>query len=399
MLGVVQLRNASVDMLPEFGLPQVQVQTAGARACPSAEVEQLITIPLEDEFNGLPFLNTLRSQSVPGLSAIELTFNAGTDIYRARQLVTERVAQGPSIVNVGTPPVMIQPLSSTARVMMIGLSSKSVSPINMSTLARWRIRPRLLAVPGVANVTIWGQRDQQLQVLVDPAKLVQNGVTLDQIINTTGDAMWTSPLSFVEASSPGADGFIDTPNQRISLQHILPISKPKDLAEVPIEDVLKGPQLTLGQVTTVVEDHPAMRGDAVLPGGPGFLLVVEKFPDANTLAVTKGVQDAMAALEPGLTGDHRQHVGLPAGDVYLHRAAQRRLRRADRAPARHAVARTRLAVVAGRADRVRRRCCSPTSRPRTCSTCAARRSTRCPRRPRRRGRRRSWTTSSPASRR
>ena len=300
VLGILQLRNASVDSLPEFGLPQVQVQTQ-AVGLSAAEVEQLITIPLEDEFNGLPFLNTLRSQSIPGLSAIALTFNAGTDIYRARQLVTERVAQGPSIVNVGTPPVMIQPLSSTARVMMVALSSKTVPLINMSTLARWRIRPRLLAVPGVANVTIWGQRDQQLQVLVDPNRLQQAGVTLDQVINTTGDAMWTSPLSFVQASSPGADGFIDTPNQRISVQHVLPISTPQDLAQVPVEDVTGAPK-TLGSVTTVVEDHPALIGDAALPTGPGFLMVVEKFPNANTLQVTKGIEDAMAALQPGLTG-------------------------------------------------------------------------------------------------
>jgi len=106
VLGVLQLRHASVDTLPEFGLPQVQVQTQ-ALGLSAAEVEQLITVPLEDEFNGLPFLDTLRSQSVPGLSAIELTFNPGTDIYQARQLVTERVAQGPSVVNVGTPPVML----------------------------------------------------------------------------------------------------------------------------------------------------------------------------------------------------------------------------------------------------------------------------------------------------
>jgi Cu/Ag efflux pump CusA len=109
-------------------------------------------------------------------------------------------------------------------------------------------------------------------------------------------------LSFVQASSPGADGFIDTPNQRISVQHVLPISTPKDLSQVPIEDTKGGKDIPLGSVTTVVEDHPALIGDAALPSGPGFLLVVEKFPGANTLAVTKGIEDAMSALAPGLTG-------------------------------------------------------------------------------------------------
>ena len=300
VVGVGSLRHGSVDTLPEFLPPQVQVQTE-ALGLSVQEVEQLITVPLEDEFNGLAYLDRLRSQSVPGLSSIELTFKPGTDIYKARQLVTERVAQGPAVVNVGTPPVMIQPQSAQSNTMMIGLSSKSTSLIDLSTLARWRIRPRLLAVPGVANVTIWGQRDQQLQVLVDPAKLHAAGVTLSQVINTTGDAMWTSPLTFVEASSPGADGFIDTPNQRLSVQHILPITRPQDLAQVPLEDTT-GKTVKLGDVTQVVEDHPAMRGDAVLAAGSGFLLVVEKLPGANTLAVTKGVEQAMAELKPGLTG-------------------------------------------------------------------------------------------------
>ncbi|MEY9967232.1 Cu/Ag efflux pump CusA [Streptacidiphilus sp. MAP12-16] len=301
-VGFGSLRHAAVDTLPEFLPPQVQVQTE-ALGLSVNEVEQLVTVPLEDEFNGLAFLDHLRSQSVPGLSSIELTFKPGTDIYKARQLVTERVAQGPAVVNVGTPPVMIQPQSSESRTMMVGLSSRTTSLIDLSTLARWRIRPRLLAVPGVANVTIWGQRDQQLQVLVDPAKLHARGVTLSQVINTTGDAMWTSPLTFVEASSPGADGFIDTPNQRLSVQHILPITKPEDLAKVPLEDITGSkPPVKLGDVTTVVEDHPAMRGDAILSSGPGFLLVVEKLPGANTLAVARGVEAAMADLKPGLTG-------------------------------------------------------------------------------------------------
>ncbi|SEL66373.1 efflux RND transporter permease subunit [Streptacidiphilus jiangxiensis] len=304
-LGIWSLRNAAVDTLPEFLPPQVQVQTE-ALGLSANEVEQLITVPMEDELNGVAYLDHLRSRSLPGLSDIELTFKPGTDIYHARQLVQERVNQGPAVVNVGTPPVMVQPLSAETRGLMVGISSSTVSPIDLSTLARWRIRPRLLAVPGVANVTIWGQRDQQLQVLIDPAKLRAKGVTLSQVINTTGDAMWTSPLTFVEASTPGADGFIDTPNQRLSVQHLLPISTPQDLAKVPVEVDTGVSKLKLGDVATVVEDHPALRGDAVLTSqsadGTGFLLVVEKFPGADALAVDRGVRQAMAELAPGLQG-------------------------------------------------------------------------------------------------
>ncbi|RAG82774.1 AcrB/AcrD/AcrF family protein [Streptacidiphilus pinicola] len=304
-LGIGSLRNAAVNTLPEFLPTQVEIQTE-AIGLSTNEVEQLITVPMEDELNGIAFLDHLRSRSLPGLSDIELTFKPGTDIYQARQLVQERVTQGPAVVNVGTPPVMVQPLSAESRALMVGISSTSVNPINLSTLARWRIRPRLLAVPGVANVTIWGQRDQQLQVLVDPAQMHAKGVTLTQVINTAGDAMWTSPLSFVEASSPGADGFIDTPNQRLSVQHLLPISTPQDLARVPVEVDTGASKLKLGDVAQVVEDHPALRGDAVLTSqagdGTGFLMVVQKFPGADSLAVDRGVRQAMAELAPGLSG-------------------------------------------------------------------------------------------------
>jgi Cu/Ag efflux pump CusA len=299
-LGVWETRHAAVDALPEFGPARVQVQTE-ALGLSASEVEQFITVPLEDELNGIAFLDSIHSRSIPGLSAIDLTFKPGTDVLRARQLVTERLAQGPGVANVAAPPVMIQPMSSTSRVMMIGLSARDVSLTDLSTLARWKLKPRLMGVPGVSNVAIWGQRDQQLQVLVDPAKLHANGVTLNQVINTTGNALWSSPLTFVEASSPGSDGFLDTPGQRLPIQHVLPITSPADLAKVAVEDT-GDKTIRLGDVTTVVQDHQPLVGDAVVDDGPGILLVVEKLPNANTLDVVRGVQDAIAAMRPGLTG-------------------------------------------------------------------------------------------------
>lgn len=300
VVAVAGLRHAPVDVLPEFAPPRVQVQTE-ALGLSVSEVEQLITVPLEDEFNGLAFLDRIQSASLPGLSVIDLSFKPGTDVYRARQLLTERVSQGPALVAVGTPPVMVQPLSVQARATAVALSSATMSPTDLSTLARWRIRPRLLAVPGVANVVLWGERDLQLQVLVDPARMNGRGVTLNQVINTAGDAMWTSPLTFVEAASPGADGFIDDPNQRLTIQHLLPIKTPEDLAAVPIEDT-KGNPVLLRDVATVAADHPPLRGDAVLKNGPGFLLVVEKLPGADPVKVAKGVKAALGELAPGLSG-------------------------------------------------------------------------------------------------
>jgi len=104
--------------------------------------------------------------------------------------------------------------------MIVGLSSQELSLIEMSVLARWNIKPRLMGVPGVANVAIWGQRDWQLQVQVDPERLHDQGVTLQQVIKTTGEALWVSPLSYLEASTPGTAGWIDTPNQRLGIRHL-----------------------------------------------------------------------------------------------------------------------------------------------------------------------------------
>src|SRR5437773_9451377 len=132
-------------------------------------------------------------------------------------MVQERLTQAHALPHVSKPPVMIQPVSSTSRVMMVALSSTDLSLIDMSVLARWRIKPRLMGVPGVANVAIWGQRERQLQVQVDPDRLAASGVTLNQVITTTGNALWVSPLTFVEASTPGTSGFVDTPNQRLTI--------------------------------------------------------------------------------------------------------------------------------------------------------------------------------------
>ena len=296
-VGVIRLRNASADVLPEFAPPYVEVQTE-ALGLSASEVESLVSVNLEELLNGTPWLDSIRSTSVPGLSSVVLTFKAGTDVLRARQLVAERLTLAYALPNVSSPPVILQPLSATSRVMMVSLSSKQVSAIQMSVLARWTVRPALLAVPGVANVSIWGFRDRQLQVQVDPRRLARDKVSLDQIVRTAGNAMWVSPLTYLEASTPGAGGWIDTPQQRLEVRHVFPINSPSGLATVRVED---HPQ-QLGSVASVVEGHQPLIGDAVLKDGPGLLLVVEKFPGADTLDVTRGVEKTLKDLDRGLTG-------------------------------------------------------------------------------------------------
>ncbi len=181
VFGVQQARQMPVDATPEFAPPVIEVQTE-ALGLSAPEVEELVTLNLEELLNGTPWLKSIHSTSVPGLSSILLTFEPGTDVLRARQLVSERLTLAVAIPNVAQPPVILQPQSSANRVMMVGLSSSTVSAIEMGVLARWNIRPALLSVPGVANVAIWGQRERQLQVQVDPEKLEANNISLDQIV-------------------------------------------------------------------------------------------------------------------------------------------------------------------------------------------------------------------------
>jgi CzcA family heavy metal efflux pump len=298
VVGLTQLPHARRDVYPEFSPPTVEIQTE-ALGLSAEEVEQLITVPLEaDLLNGVAWVDDIRSESVLGLSSVTMVFKPGTDLYRARQAVQERLAQAHALPQVSAPPQMLQPTSSTGRTMMIGLTSERLSLIELSQLARWTIKPRLQGVKGVANVASFGQRERQLQVQVDPKRLAAKGVSLQNVIDSTGNSLWVSPLTFLEASSPGTGGFIETPNQRLTVRHVSPIESAADLAKVAIDDK---PGVSLGDVASVVEDHQPLIGDALINGGPGVLLVVEKLLGSNTLDVTHGVEKALAELSPALT--------------------------------------------------------------------------------------------------
>jgi CzcA family heavy metal efflux pump len=273
VFGTLQLRKTPVDVFPEFAPPVVQVQTE-AIGLSAEEVESLITLNLEELLSGVPWLTSIRSESVTGLSSIVLTFERGTDVMKARQMIQERLTLAYTLPNVAQPPVILQPLSTTSRFMMIGISSDKVEPTELSLLARWTIKPRLLGVSGVANVAIWGQRLRQMHVQIDPNRLHDGG-------------------------------WIDNRNQRLGVQHTMPIELPEDMAKVavsPFHLLMSGKLMSLGDVAEVTFAHPPLIGDAVVKNGNGLMLVVEKFPSANTLEVTRGVELALAELSRGLPG-------------------------------------------------------------------------------------------------
>ena len=299
--GVAQLPSMRVDVFPEFAPPRVDIQTLCV-GLSTADVESLVTVPLEQALNGVKGLDDLRSKSVPQLSAIELIFKAGTDLFEARQLVQERLALvTPSLPTWAAPPFMLPPLSATARAVQIGMTSADHSLIAMSMMAYWTVRARLLRVPGVANVAIWGERLQMMQVQVEPEKLRAQQVSLDSVMEATADSVDSGLLKFSSGSVIGTGGFVDSANQRIGVRRVLPIVTPTDLGRVPLRQ-RDGKTLRIGDVAKVLEDHQPLVGDAVIGDGTGLLLVVEKLPWANSLTVTRGVEDAIRALQPGLPG-------------------------------------------------------------------------------------------------
>ena len=300
--GLSRVRHMAVDVFPEFAPPKVEIQTEG-QGMSSAEVEDLITNPMELVLMGTPELDVMRSRSVNGLSQIVLQFKRGTDLLHGRQLVQERlnlaVANLPAAA--ATPPVMLQPLSATSRVMKIGLSSDQYDLKDLSMIAYWTIKFRLLQVPGVANVPMWGERIKMFTIQVDPERARRHGVSLDRIHEVTSATLDFGLLPYTTAAKTQTEGFIDTPNQRLTMRHVQPVIEPADVARVPVQTV-NGRTVRLGDVANVLWDTWPLVGDAVINDGPGLMLIVEKLPWANTLEVTRGVEAALDELRRGLPG-------------------------------------------------------------------------------------------------
>ncbi|HEY4027350.1 MAG TPA: efflux RND transporter permease subunit [Candidatus Dormibacteraeota bacterium] len=323
-IGAVQIPNMRVDAFPEFAPPQVQIQTT-CLGLSTADVESLVTLPLEQAMNGIKGLDDMRSTSVPQLSSIVMVFKQGTDEQEARQLVQERLTTvQSSLPTWAAPPVMLPPVSATSRVMQVGMTSKDHSLIEMSMMAYWTIRARLLRVPGIANVAIWNERLQMMTVQVDPKLMQTHGVTLGAVMQATSDSVDSGLLKYSNASVIGTGGHIQTGSQQLGIRHILPILAPADLARATVQSK-DGTTVPIGQVADVKEDHQPLIGDAVVGGTPSLLLVLEKLPWGNTLQITQGVQDAIKALQPGLPGitfDTRVFRQSDFIDVAIHNLTQ-----------------------------------------------------------------------------
>jgi CzcA family heavy metal efflux pump len=298
--GVYSLFQARYDVFPEFAPPQVQIQT-GAPGLSPEQVEALVTQPIENVLNGLQGIESLRSGSIQGLSVITVIFRPSSEIFLDRQLVAERLATVASSLPAGMGPPEMTPLtSSTSTVLAVGLTSEPRSLMDLRTIADWTVRQRLLAVPGVAKVAEFGGDVRQLQVQVEPERLVRFGLAI-------GDVVAAARL----ATGVRGAGQVDTVNQRLVIHTEGQALTPAELADTVVARH-GGAVVRLGDVARVVDGPEPPVGAASIMGKPGVMLMVSSQYQTNTVEVTGQVDRALAELRPTLDA---QGVRLDANNI------------------------------------------------------------------------------------
>ena len=292
--GVFALGNAKYDVFPEFAPPQVSIQTEAPGLSPE-QVEVLVTQPVETSINGLAGVESMRSSSIQGLSIVTVVFRPSSDIYRARQLVTERLAVLANSLPQGVQPPSMTPLTPMAgTVLVIGLTSDQRSLMDLRTIADWTVGRRLLAVPGVAQVATYGRDVRSLQVQVRPDDLIRFHVGMNDVLAAAR-----------KATGVRGAGFVDTANQRVILQTQGQSLTPEQLARTVLLHE-GGATVVLGDVATVVNAPEPPIGAALINGQPGIMLMISQQNGANTRDVTTRVEAALQELRPALEAEKVQ---------------------------------------------------------------------------------------------
>lgn len=286
--GLYSLSRAKYDVFPEFAPPQVVIQTEAPSLAPE-QVEVLVTQLVENAINGVPGIESLRSNSIQGLSVVTATFVPSSDIYRNRQVIAERLTSLAGQLPQGVQPPLMTPLtSSTSVVLAIGLTSEKQSLMDVRTLADWTIKQQLLAVPGVSKVAVFGGEAKQLQIQIVPERLIQYKLSVGEVLAAARNATGVR----------GA-GFVDNPNQRIVLQTEGQALTPQALAKTVVLHQ-NGANITLGDVAKIVDAPEQPIGAATIMGKAGVQIVVSEQYGANTLEVTQRVEAALQALRPAI---------------------------------------------------------------------------------------------------
>lgn len=301
--GIYVTQQAKLDVFPEFVQPQVAVQAEAPGLAPE-QVEALVTRPIEGVLNGVGNLESIRSESIQGLSVVNAVFKEGTDIYIARQMLAENLVQLSGQLPAGVRSPTMSPLtSSTMDLLKFGLLSDKLTPMQLRTFADWVVKPRLLSVQGVAGVKVFGGEVRQIQIQVRPDRLVAFNLSLQDVMSAAGTATGVR----------GA-GFIETPAQRVVLQTEGQSLTPEQLGDVVVTQH-DGQSVRLKDVANVVEAGAPKFGDAQIMGKPGVLMTSASQYGANTMEVTIAVEKALKDLKPVFESEGVQYV--PA----LHRPA------------------------------------------------------------------------------
>ncbi|HTB62083.1 MAG TPA: efflux RND transporter permease subunit, partial [Opitutales bacterium] len=285
--GLYDASQAKLDVFPDFVPPEVTIQ-AESPGLSAEQVEALVTRPLENQLNGLGRQESLRSESIQGLSVITIRFEEGTPILPARQLLAEKLNGAVSLLPAGVKAPTMSPLTSpTMDLLKIGLVSDKLTPMELRTFADWTLKPRLLSVAGVADCKVFGGEVRQWQIQVHPDLLATYGVGLDDVLAAA--RLSTGVL--------GA-GFVENSNQRMVIQTEAPTMTAAELENVVITTNKDGVPVRIKEVATVSEGAEPKFGDALIQGQPGVLLTMTNQYGSNTKDVTLGLQDALADMQP-----------------------------------------------------------------------------------------------------
>ena len=284
--GALSLTRAKYDVFPEFAPPQVGIQTE-APGLTAEQVEILVTQPIENSINGVPGVEQMRSSSIQGLSVITVIFRPDSDIYRDRQVVAERLAEVAQQLPDNVPSPTMTPLtSSSSTVLVLGLTSEKRSLMELRTLADWTLRLRLLAVPGVSKVAVFGSDVRSIQVQVHPDQLIRFGLSFEDVLAASK-----------RATAVTGAGFIETDNQRIVFQSEGQSIEPEDIARTVVA-TSGGASVLLRDVANVVNAPEPPIGGAAVMGKPGVVLLVSGQLGANTIDVTERIEAALADMKP-----------------------------------------------------------------------------------------------------
>jgi CzcA family heavy metal efflux pump len=291
-----------LDVFPSFAPPQVEIETESPGLAPE-EVESLVTLPLESAINGTPGVTDVQSSSAPGISVVKVVFQWGTDIYQARQLVTERLQQAQSKLPEGVEIPRISPISSPiGTILKFAFTADTTSMMELRRLVDWQVTNRLLAVPGVSQVVAYGGDVRQYQVLVDPAKLKAFNVSLEQVTEAVRNA---------NVNAPG--GFLIGSDREKLIRGIGRIESIEDLKQSAI-DSRNGTPVRLLDVAEVQVGATLKRGDGSVNGKPAVIMMVNKQPQADTPTVTRAVTAAVEEIKAGLPKDVKVNITFRQAD-------------------------------------------------------------------------------------